>query len=118
MLAHMLLAFLFPQLPQNDTTPQRVGSHRRLVLLKEFCNLCFDWLHSGLSNDSKDRLRNGMKIAKGLRLLKFMLEYLFGSLPISGETRTKQKIDHALIKGSSSTCVGYHDSKRLKQSPF
>ena len=59
-----------------------------------------------------------MKIAKGLRLLKFMLEYLFGSLPISGETRTKQKIDHALIKGSSSTCVGYHDSKRLKQSPF
>ena len=76
MLTHALLAFLFQHLPQNDTIPQGVRRHITLIQIAELCNLCFDWLHSGLSNDSKDRLRNEMKIAKGLRLLKLMFEDL------------------------------------------
>ena len=77
MLAHALLAFLFLQLPQDDTIPQGVRRHITLVQIAELCNLCFDWLHLGFSNDSKDRLRNEIKIEKGLRLLKLMLEDLF-----------------------------------------
>ena len=65
MLAHALLAFLFLQLPQNDTIPQRVGCHATLnreVLRK----LSFYWHHLGFYNESKDRLRSEMKFAKGL----------------------------------------------------
>ena len=77
MLAHALLAFLIQHLPQNDTIPHGGCRHTTLIHRTELCNLCFDWRHSGLSNDSKDRLRNEMKIAKGLRFLKLMFEGLF-----------------------------------------
>ena len=76
MLAHALLAFLFLQLTQNDndSIPQGVGCHTTLVQITVFREFCFDWLHSGFYNDSKDRLRSEMmKIAKGLRLLESMV---------------------------------------------
>ena len=65
MLAHALLAFVFLQLPQNDTIPQKVGCHT-ILDRKVLRNLSFYWPHSGFDNDSKDRLRSEMKFAKGL----------------------------------------------------
>ena len=62
MLAHALLAFLFLQLPQNDTSPQGVPCHTKLVQIAVFGEFYFDWLHSGFYNDSKDRLQSEMKI--------------------------------------------------------
>ena len=69
MLAHALLAFLFPQLPQDDTIPQRVGCHTSLngQVLR---NLSFYWHHSGFYNDSMDRLQIDIIITTGLRLLE------------------------------------------------
>ena len=61
MLAHALLAFLFQQLPQNDTIPQGVNCHTTLNH-EVFRNFYFDWRHSGFYNDSKDRLQSEMKI--------------------------------------------------------
>ena len=49
----------------------------------------------------------------GLR--SFLTSYISCSLPTSNETLLNKKNDYDLIKGSSSTCVGYHQSKRLKQ---
>ena len=69
MLAHALLAFLFLQLPQDDTIPQGVGCHTTLNR-KVLRNLSFDWHHSGFHNESTDRLRSEMKFAKGLWVLK------------------------------------------------
>ena len=69
MLAHALLAFLFPQLPQDDTIPQLVGYHTPLnckVLRNLFCY----WHHSGFHNDSMDRLQSEIIITTGLRLLE------------------------------------------------
>ena len=56
MLAHALLAFLFPQPPQDDTIPQRVGCHTALNR-QVLRNLSFYWHHSGFYNDSMDRLQ-------------------------------------------------------------
>ena len=90
MLAHVSLAFLFLQLPQNDTILQRVGCHTALKR-EVLHNLSFYWHHS--YNDSKDQLQSKMAIAIGLRLLKSMVQDIFyrhkpGSLPISFETWT------------------------------
>ena len=76
MLPHVLLAIFFLQLPQNGTIPQGVGSHTTLNR-NVLCNLSFDWLHSGLYNDSKNRLQSEMTIAKRLRLLKTMVQDFF-----------------------------------------
>ena len=75
-LAHVLLAFLFLQLQRNDTIPQGVDRHTTVnrEMLREFY---FDWLHSGFYDDNKDRLQIEMKIARGLRLLKSMVQDFF-----------------------------------------
>ena len=120
MLAHALLAFFFLQLPQKDAIPQRVGGHTTLNR-KVYCNLSLYWLHSGFYNHSKDRLQSEMTIAKGLKLLKSIFqEFLLCHTILEACQKVvklvlNKKIDDALIKGSSSTCVGYHYSKRLKQ---
>ena len=82
MLAHALLAFLFLQLPQNDTSPQRVPCHTKLVQIAVFGEFYFDWLHSGFYNDSKDRLQSEMKITKELGLLKSIVQNLLSRLII------------------------------------
>ena len=69
MLAHALLVFLFPQLPQDGTIPHRVGYHtplNRQVLR----NLSFYWHQSGFYNDSMDQLQIEIIITSGLRLLE------------------------------------------------
>ena len=76
MLAHVLLAFLFLKLPQNDTIPQGVGGHTKLNR-KVLRNFSFDWHHSSFYNDSKDRLQSEIIIATGLRLLTSMVQDLF-----------------------------------------
>ena len=104
MLAHALLAFLFLQLPQNDTIPQKVICHTTL-LREVFRNLSFYRHHSGYYIDSKDRLRSEMKIVKGLRFLKSMFQDIFLRLIIvaacsSGARPVLYKnSDCALIKG-------------------
>ena len=93
MLSHVLLAFLFLQLPQNDTIPQGFGSHTTLNR-EVHCNLSFYWLHSGFYNHSETRLQSEMTIAEGLGLLKSMVQDFFLYLKIlaacqeSGETCT------------------------------
>ena len=57
MLAQVLLAFLFLHLLQNDTIPQGYFCHKTLFQKSVLCVFCFDWLHSGLRNDGKDRLK-------------------------------------------------------------
>ena len=69
MLAHALLAFLFQQLPQNDTIPQRMGCLTTLNR-KVFRNLSSYWHHSSFYNDSKDWLQSEIIIKTGLRLLE------------------------------------------------
>ena len=69
MLAHALLAFLFPQLPQDDTIPQRVGCHTPLNR-EASRNLSSYLHHSSFYNDSKDRLQSETIITTGLRLLE------------------------------------------------
>ena len=56
MLAHVLLAFLFLQLPKNDTIPQGVGRHTSLGA-GVLCNCSFYWHHLGFDNDSMGRLK-------------------------------------------------------------
>ena len=73
MLAHALLAFLFQQLPQNDTIPQRVDCHTKLVQMAVFGEFYFDWPHSGFYNDSKDPLQSDILNTKGVKLLKSMV---------------------------------------------
>ena len=70
MLAHALLAFLFLQLPQNDTIPQGGRCHTTLNRDEVLRNLSFYWHHSGFHNESKDRLRSETKFAKGVWVLK------------------------------------------------
>ena len=82
MVAHALLAFLFLQLPKNDTIPQRVHCHTKLVQIAVFGEFYFDWLHSGFYNDSKDRLQSEMKITKELGLLKSIVQNLLSRLII------------------------------------
>ena len=57
MRTRVLLAFLFLQLPQNDTIPQADGRHTSLnhQVLR---NLSFSRRHSGFYNDNKDRLQS------------------------------------------------------------
>ena len=43
-----------------------VGCHATLVQIAMFREFCFDWLHSGFYNDSKDRLQSEKTIAKRL----------------------------------------------------
>ena len=47
---------------------ERVGCHNTVqgIRIPMSCVLCFDWLHSGLSNNGKDRLRRKMIILKAL----------------------------------------------------
>ena len=75
MLAHALLAFLFLQLPQNDTIPHGGGCHTTLNR-QVLRTLSFYWLPSGFYNDGKDRLQSEI-IATGLRLLTSMVQDLF-----------------------------------------
>ena len=70
MLAHALLAFLFQQLPQNDTISQRMSCRHTTLNLEVFRNLSSYWHHSSFYNDSKDRLQNETIITTGLRLLQ------------------------------------------------
>ena len=103
MLAHVLLAFLFPQLPQNDTIPQGVVCHTT-INRKVFRNLSFYWHQSGFYNDSKDRLQSEMKIAIGLGLLKSTVQDFFQRLIILAACQKAMKIvlhkknEYALIK--------------------
>ena len=69
MLAHVLLAFLFPQLPQDDTIPQRFCCHTSLNR-KALRNLSFYWHPSGFYNDSMDQLQIEIIITTGLRFLE------------------------------------------------
>ena len=92
MLAHALLAFLFLQLPQNDTSPQRVPCHTKLVQIAVFGEFYFDWLHSGFYNDSKDRLQSEMKITKGLGLLKSIVQNLLQRLIILAACQSMLKL--------------------------
>ena len=92
MLAHALLAFLFLQLPQNDTIPQRVPCHTKLVQIAVFGEFHFDWLHSGFYNDSKDRLQGEMKITKELGLLKSIVQNLLSRLIILAACQSMLKL--------------------------
>ena len=92
MLAHALLAFLFLQLPQNDTSPQRVPCHTKLVQIAVFGEFYFDWVHSGFYNDSKDRLQSEMKITKGLGLLKSIVQNLLQRLIILAACQSMLKL--------------------------
>ena len=59
-----------------------------------------------------------MKIVKVLKLLRSMFQGFHIILKACQKAVNfvlNMKIDYALIKGSSSTCVGYQHSKRLKQ---
>ena len=76
MVARVLLAFLFLQLPQNDTILKGVGCHTTLNM-EVLRNLSFYWHHSSFYNDSKDRLQSEIIIATGLRLLTSMVQDLF-----------------------------------------
>ena len=69
MLPHALLAFLFLQLPQDDTIPQRVGCHTPLNR-EALRNLSFYRQYSGFCNDSMDRLQIEIIITRELRLLE------------------------------------------------
>ena len=69
MLAHALLAFLFLQLPQSDTIPQRMGCHTTLNR-KVLSNLSFYLHYLGFYNDSNHRLKSEIIITTGLRLLE------------------------------------------------
>ena len=79
MLAHVLLAFLFLQLPQNDTIPQGVGCHITLhrQLLRDLSFYCH---HSGFYNDSKDPLQSEIRITKGHRLLEMTIALIRGQI--------------------------------------
>ena len=92
MLAHALLAFLFLQLLQNDTIPQKVPCHKKLVQIAVFGEFYFDWLHSGFYNDSKDRLQSEMKITKGLGLLKSIVQNLLQRLIILAACQSMLKL--------------------------
>ena len=92
MLPHALLAFLFLQLPQNDTSPQGVPCHTKLVQIAVFGEFYFDWLHSGFYNDSKDRLQSEMKITKGLGLLKSIVQNLLQRLIILAACQSMSKL--------------------------
>ena len=92
MLAHALLAFLFLQLPQNDTIPQRVPCHTKLVQIAVFREFYFDWLHSGFYNESKDRLQSEMKITKELGLLKSIIQNLLSRLIILAACQSMLKL--------------------------
>ena len=70
MLARVLLAFLFLQLPQNDTIPQGDVSHTDHYCLSYSS---FYWHHSGFYSDSMDRLKSEMIITKGLGLLEMTI---------------------------------------------
>ena len=96
MLSHVLLAFLFLQLPQNDTIPQGFGSHTTLNR-EVHCNLSFYWLHSGFYNHSETRLQSEMTIAEGLGLLKSMVQDFFLCLKILTYLRRKMTIH--LLRG-------------------
>ena len=88
-----VVGILFPQLPQDDTIPQRVGCHislNRQVLR----NLSFYWHHSGFYNDSMDRLQIEIIITTGLGLLEM--------------TTTLKK------ERWSNTCVGHFRTMRLR----
>ena len=63
MLAHALLAFLFLQLPQNDTIPQQGGRHTPLVS-GVLGNCSFYWHHSGFDDNNMGRLLNEINITK------------------------------------------------------
>ena len=56
MLAHVLLAFLFLQLPQNDTIPHGVGRHTPLGT-GVLSNCSFYWHHSGFDDNNMGRLK-------------------------------------------------------------
>ena len=92
MLAHALLAFLFLQLPQNDTIRQRGTCHTKLVQIAVFGEFYFDRLHSGFYNDSKDRLQSEMKIAKELGLLKSIVQNLLSRLIILAACQSMLKL--------------------------
>ena len=64
-MAHVLLAFLFLHLPQNDTTPQGVGCHTGLLQIPVYRNCSFYWHHSALDNYNMGRLVNEINITKG-----------------------------------------------------
>ena len=64
------------QLPPNDTIPQRVPCHTKMVQIAVFGKFYFDWPHSGFYNDSKDRLQSEIKITKGLGLLEPIVQNL------------------------------------------
>ena len=63
MLAHALLAFLFLQLPQNDTIPQQGGRHTPLAS-GVLGNCSFYWHHSGFDDNNMGRLLNEINITK------------------------------------------------------
>ena len=63
MLAHALLAFLFLQLPQNDTIPQQGGRHTPLGT-GVLGNCSFYWHHSGFDDNNMGRLVNEINITK------------------------------------------------------
>ena len=67
--AHVLLAFLFLQLPQNDTIPQRGGSHAPLGT-RVLRNCSFYWHHSGFDDNNMGRLKKLKRIFNNLETSK------------------------------------------------
>ena len=69
MLAHALLAFLFLQLPQNDTIPQKGGRHTPLGT-GVLGNCSFYWHQSGFDDNNMGRLVNEINITKKIVVTK------------------------------------------------
>ena len=65
MMAHVLLAFLFLHLPQNDTIPKGVACHTGLLQIPVYRNCSFYWHHSGFDNYNMGRLVNEINITRG-----------------------------------------------------
>ena len=60
-----VVSIFVPVVPTKRYHPS-VGCHATLVQIAMFREFCFDWLHSGFYNDSKDRLQSEKTIAKRL----------------------------------------------------
>ena len=70
MMAHVLLAFLFLHLPQNDTIPKGVACHTGLLQIPVYRNCSFYWHHSGFDNYNMGRLVNEINITKKIVVTK------------------------------------------------
>ena len=71
-----VVGIFVPAAPTKRYHPSGVDRHTTVnrEMLREFY---FDWLHSGFYDENKDQLLSEMKIARGLRLWKSMVQDVF-----------------------------------------